>query len=123
MAKLEMIGSNSTMLQDHTVNCNHNEESSDQTSILTVLATAFKIGLTIATVLLNCLVIFIIARLSKNKKRSFSNYLFLSSAIADLVVGLTAEPSMIAYVLKYPTLVGNYFWLYLKGGGGFKRQN
>lgn len=108
MAKLEMIGYNSTMLQDHSVNCNHSEEPGDATSIFTALATVFKIGLTIATVLLNCLVIFIIARLSKNKKRSFSNYLFLSSAIADLVVGLTAEPLMIAYVLKYPTLVGNY---------------
>jgi hypothetical protein len=88
----------------------------DKSTLFYLFFTIFKVCLTTATVLLNCLVIWIISRL--NKKKSFSNYLFLSSAIADLIIGVTAEPFMIIYSLNYRSslLVGEnscFYWLIL----------
>lgn len=65
----------------------------------------FKISLTFASVLLNCIVIKIILRLN-HRKRSFSNYLFLSSAIADLFIGMIPMPLMITYRIFYNSLTG-----------------
>lgn len=83
-------------------------------SVFKIVFFVFKICLLITTVLLNSFVILIIARL--NRKRSFSNYLFLSSAIADLLIGLIPQPSMITYTYFYHTLNGEnscFYWLIL----------
>jgi hypothetical protein len=61
----------------------------------------FQFFLTFSTIGLNSLIIFIIIVFLK--KKSFSNFLFLSSAIADLLIGVLPEPLMIAYtLLKVP---------------------
>lgn len=74
----------------------------------------FKICMAFMTVILNTMIIIIIVRL--NKKQSFSNYLFLSSAIADLLIGLIPQPSMITYTYFYQSLNGEnscFYWLIL----------
>ncbi len=91
-------------------NCTHSDSSktilaADANILSQHFFLAFKLCLTCSTIFLNILVITIIQRLNK-RKRSFSNFLFLSSAIADLFIGLGPMPSMITYRFFYNSLTG-----------------
>ena len=92
-------------LKMNATTTNNNYANDSENELISVLFFMLPIVLSMSTVCLNSLVIYII--LFSLKKRSFSNYLFLSSAIADLLIGLLPEPLLIVYIksrFQYQTL-------------------
>ncbi len=55
----------------------------------------FKLILILTTICLNSILIYII--LFKVKKKTYSNFLFLSTTLADLSIGFTSQPFMTVY--------------------------
>lgn len=60
--------------------------------IIKIILIIFKILLTIVNIFFNGIIIYLI--LFKLKKRTFSNFLFLSGAISDFMIGLMSIPFM-----------------------------
>lgn len=94
----------------------HHQKISPTIDLFQTVFFVFKICLLLATVVLNTVVLIIVTRV-RNRKHDFSNYLFFSSTIADLLVGLTAEPFMITYNYFYKTSTGkaNFFLNFYSG--------
>jgi hypothetical protein len=81
-----------------------------QFNTLEIILLAFKIMLILATIVLNFFIVYIIVFLIK--KRNYTNFLFLSSSLADLLIAFTSQPFMTIYSIYGRWPHGNYLCIY-----------